>query len=70
MLFRSESLYIMQFSLYIDNIVDRIDMQTEAWKQEENASERLFRVYAEQKEGLLALKKSVGNVVKPQYFVK
>ena len=65
-----ESLYTMQFSLYIDNIVDRIDMQTEAWKQEENASERLFRVYAEQKEGLLALKKSMGNVVKPQYFVK
>lgn len=65
-----ESLYTMQFSLYIDNIVDRIDMQTEAWKQEENASERLFRVYAEQKEALLALKKSMGNVVKPQYFVK
>ena len=65
-----ESLYTMQFSLYIDNIIARIDLQDEAWKKEEGASERLFAVYAEQKAGLLELKKAAGDVVKPQYFLK
>ena len=61
-----ESLYTMQFSLYIDNIIARIDLQEAAWRKEEGASERLFAVYEEQKAALLALKKSIGEVVKPQ----
>ncbi|MGI6638149.1 MAG: phosphoenolpyruvate carboxykinase (GTP) [Desulfobulbus sp.] len=61
-----ESLYTMQFSLYIDNIIARIDLQEAAWRKEEGASERLFAVYDEQKAALLALKKSIGGVVKPQ----
>ena len=62
----SESLYTMQFSLYIDNVIARIELQETAWRKEQGASERLFAVYAEQKAGLLALKAAKGGIVKPQ----
>ena len=62
----SEELYSMQFSLYIDSIIARIDLQTEAWRKEEGASQRLFDVYAEQKAALEALKAEKGAIVKPQ----
>lgn len=61
-----ESLYTMQFSLYIDNVVARIDLQHEAWSKESGADKRLFAVYEEQKAGLLALKAAKGDIVKPQ----
>ncbi len=65
-----ESLYTMQFSLYIDNIIARIDLQEAAWRKEEGASGRLFAVYAGQKAALLELKKTAGDVVKPQDLKK
>ena len=61
-----ESLYTMQFSLYIDNVVARIDLQEAAWRKEQGVSERLFAVYEEQKAGLLALKAAKSAIVKPQ----
>ena len=61
-----ESLYTMQFSLYIDNVVARIDLQEAAWRKEQGVSGRLFAVYEEQKAGLLALKAAKGAIVKPQ----
>ncbi len=61
-----EALYTMQFSLYIDNVIARIDLQETAWRKEQGASERLFAVYAEQKKALLALKAAKGEIVKPQ----
>jgi phosphoenolpyruvate carboxykinase (GTP) len=60
------SLYTMQFSLYIENVIARIDLQEAAWRKEAGASERLFAVYAEQKAGLLQLKAERGEIVKPQ----
>ena len=59
-----KSLYDMQFALYVDNIVARIDLQTEAYGKEENLPPQLFEVYEEQKAGLLALKEKFGAVVK------
>ncbi|MDX9835792.1 MAG: phosphoenolpyruvate carboxykinase domain-containing protein, partial [Desulfobulbus sp.] len=61
-----KSLYDMQFSLYIDNVIDRIDLQREAWQKEQGASERLFSSYEEQKAGLQALKAAKGAIVRPQ----
>jgi phosphoenolpyruvate carboxykinase (GTP) len=58
-----KSLYDMQFALYVDNIVARIDLQTEAYGQEENLPAKLFEVYEEQKAALLALKEKYGAVV-------
>ena len=60
-----EELYIKQFSLYLDNIIARIDLQTEAYGKEDNIPEKLFEVLKEQKKGLLALKDKYGSIVTP-----
>ncbi len=60
-----EALYIKQFSLYVDNISARIDLQIAAYGKEKNVPGRLFEVLNEQKEGLLSLKKIFGPVVAP-----
>jgi phosphoenolpyruvate carboxykinase (GTP) len=57
------SLYDMQFALYVDNIIARIDLQTAAYGKEENLPGQLFRVYEEQRQGLEALKREHGAVV-------
>jgi len=61
----SQELYIKQFSLYIDNIVKRIDLQLEAYGKEKNIPERLFDILRKQKGELLALKERFGPVVTP-----
>jgi len=58
-----KSLYDMQFALYIDKIVARIDLQTEAYGKEENLPPQLFTVFNAQKAGLLALKEAQGAIV-------
>lgn len=63
----SRDLYNQQFGLYIDNIIARIDMQAEAFAKD-NVPGRLFEVYDEQRNGLLALKEKFGNVVTPDQF--
>ncbi|MDD4527598.1 MAG: phosphoenolpyruvate carboxykinase (GTP) [Candidatus Margulisbacteria bacterium] len=62
----SQETYTMQFSLYIDKIISRIDLQTEAYNKEENIPVKLYEVYEKQKEELLALKAKKGAIVKPQ----
>lgn len=57
------SLYNMQFALYIDNIIHRIDLQKEAYSKEENVPARLFEAYDKQKRELLELKERFGAVV-------
>jgi phosphoenolpyruvate carboxykinase (GTP) len=58
-------LYDKQFSLYIDNIVNRIDMQLEAYGKEENLPAKLFEVLKAQREGLTVLKEKFGPIVLP-----
>ena len=58
-------LYDKQFSLYLDNILARIELQQEAYGKEEDLPATLFEVYAEQREGLLALKQKYGSIVTP-----
>jgi len=58
-----KSLYDMQFALYIDNIVSRLDLQTEAYGKEEGVPERLFTIYKENKKELLMLKEKFGPIV-------
>ena len=64
-----KSLYDMQFALYIDNLVHRLDLQEEAYRQEENVPEKIFEVYARQRQELLALKARFGPVVKPDQLL-
>jgi phosphoenolpyruvate carboxykinase (GTP) len=58
-------LYTKQFSLYIDNILARIELQLAAYGKEENLPGKLFEVLKVQKEGLTALKAKFGPIVTP-----
>jgi len=60
-----KELYVKQFSLYLDNIIKRIDLQHRAYSREENIPDNLFRVLERQKEELLALKERHGSIVAP-----
>ncbi len=61
----TEILYVKQFSLYIDNIVQRIDLQREAYGKEPNIPVRLFEVFQEQRDGLMELRDKFGPIVTP-----
>lgn len=58
-----EELYTKQFSLYIDNITARIDLQIEAYGQEESIPQKFFEIIKEQKDSLQALKQKYGPIV-------
>ena len=61
----TKELYIKQFSLYVNNIIARIDLQIEAYGKEPDIPVRLFEVLKEQKEGLVALRDKYGPIVTP-----
>lgn len=65
-----KSLYDMQFSFYIDNILDRIEMQKEAYGKESNLPETLFKVYDRQRKALEELKVKYGSVVTPEQLIE
>ena len=65
-----EDLYVKQFSLYIDKIIDRIDLQTDAYGKEEKIPPRLFEVLQEQREGLVTLKEKYGAIVTPSQLAQ
>ncbi|MCX5880998.1 MAG: phosphoenolpyruvate carboxykinase domain-containing protein, partial [Deltaproteobacteria bacterium] len=61
----SEDLYVRQFSLYVDNIVSRIDLQFGAYAKGTNIPQKLFDILNCQRNALLALKDIFGPVVLP-----
>lgn len=61
----TKDLYNQQFSLYVDKILARIDLQLEAYGKEENLPPKLFEVLKEERKGLLALKDKFGPIVSP-----
>ncbi|MBU4603667.1 MAG: hypothetical protein KKH66_02060, partial [Proteobacteria bacterium] len=52
-----------QFSLYADKIIARIDLQSDAFKKEENIPERLFTIYEAQRKQMEELKAKYGNII-------
>ncbi len=56
-------LYDMQFALYVDKILERIELQKEAYSNETDIPARLFEIYGRQKKELEALKEKFGAVV-------
>jgi phosphoenolpyruvate carboxykinase (GTP) len=60
-----QDLYNKQFSLYIDNIVARIDLQIEAYGKEPHIPARLFDILKKQRTELVALKEKHGPIVTP-----
>jgi phosphoenolpyruvate carboxykinase (GTP) len=65
-----EDLYVKQFSLYIDNIVARVNLQIEAYGKEKNIPPKLFDILKEQLQGLTALKMKFGSIVTPQQLAE
>ena len=61
-----ESLYVKHFSLYIDHIIGRIDLQIDAYGKEKNIPQRLFDILKQQREELIKLKEKHGPIVTPQ----
>jgi len=60
-----KDLYNKQFSLYIDKILARIDLQIESYGKEKKIPERLFEILKEQKQELKELKEQKGDIVLP-----
>jgi phosphoenolpyruvate carboxykinase (GTP) len=65
-----KELYDKQFAFYVDNIVARIDLQEEAYRQGNNTPPRLFEIYEEQRKGLEALKAKYGSIVSVEQLVE
>lgn len=61
-----QNLYNKQFSLYIDNIVARIDLQLDAYGKEKSIPDKLFNILKRQRTELMALKEKYGPIVTPQ----
>jgi phosphoenolpyruvate carboxykinase (GTP) len=61
-----ENLYVKQFSLYIDKIIARIDLQREAYGKEKNIPQKLFDILKEQRLELVELKDKYGAIVTPK----
>jgi phosphoenolpyruvate carboxykinase (GTP) len=59
-------LYEKQFSLYLDNILARVDLQIEAYGKDEEIPVTLFEILETQKKGLLELKDTFGPIVTPE----
>jgi phosphoenolpyruvate carboxykinase (GTP) len=64
----SKELYTKQFSLYLSNIINRIELQQEAYSKEENVPKILFDILTRQKNDLCELKESHGSIVSPEIF--
>ncbi len=65
-----EELYDKQFSLYIDNLLARIDLQQRAYSREKDLPPSIFEVYEEQKRGLMAMKERYGPIVTPEQLLE
>ena len=65
-----EDLYNKQFSLYIDNIIGRIDLQVEAYGKEKRIPQKLYDILKEQRQELMALKDKYGAIVTPQQLAE
>ena len=63
-----KSLYEKQFSLYCDNIINRIELQETAYAKEEEIPSKLFDILASQKQALSELKARKGSVITPDHL--
>ncbi|HDQ71723.1 MAG TPA: phosphoenolpyruvate carboxykinase (GTP) [Chloroflexi bacterium] len=65
-----KALYEQQFAFYVDNILARIDLQEAAYRKEENIPDKLFEIYAQQRQGLEALKVKYGAIVSVEQLME
>jgi phosphoenolpyruvate carboxykinase (GTP) len=65
-----KELYDKQFALYVDNILARIELQTEAYHDGNDVPPRLFEIYEEQREDLETLKANYGPIVSVEQVIE
>jgi phosphoenolpyruvate carboxykinase (GTP) len=65
-----KELYDKQFAFYVDNILARIDLQEEAYREGKDTPARLFEAYGEQRKGLEALKAKYGPIVSVEQLIE
>ena len=65
-----ENLYEKQFSLYIENILSRVELQIGAYRKEQNIPEKLFEILEDQRLGLLEWQEKYGSIVTPADMLK
>lgn len=56
-------IYDMQFAIYTEKIIERIDLQEEAYQKEKDIPKRFFRILAEQKKALEELRAKHSTIV-------
>lgn len=66
----SKKTYIKQFSLYIDNLVSRIDMSVEEFAKEKGMPDEFFHVLDTWRRDLKALKSVIGPIVTPDQMIE
>ncbi|MEA3346275.1 MAG: phosphoenolpyruvate carboxykinase domain-containing protein, partial [Chloroflexota bacterium] len=65
-----KELYDKQFTLYVDNILARIELQGEAYRKEEGVPPKLFRIYEEQRKELESLKAKYGPIISVEQVIE
>lgn len=65
-----ESTYIKQFSLYVDNLVERVDMSINEFSKEKGMNDAFFDVLDTWRRDLVALRSTVGPIVTPDQMIK
>jgi phosphoenolpyruvate carboxykinase (GTP) len=63
-------LYDKQFSIYVDKIQGRIDLQREAFGKETDLPVKVFQVYDQWAKDLAALKEKFGSIVTPNQLIE
>ena len=66
----SKELYTKQFSLYIDNLLDRVNMSIAEFARESDMVDEFFHVLDTWRRDLTALKSIIGNIVTPDQMIE
>ncbi len=65
-----KEIYTLQFSLYIDNLLKRIEMSIAEFSQEEGMPDAFFKVLNTWKQDLVVLRETVGPIVTPDQMIE
>jgi len=66
----NKSIYTKQFSLYVDNLVERVDMSITEFSKEKGMNDEFFRVLDTWRRDLVALRVTVGPIVTPDQMIE
>lgn len=65
----SQETYTKQFSLYVDNLIKRVNMSMEEFTKEKDMPDDFFQTLEAWKKGLLKLKSDIGSIVTPDQMI-